>query len=219
MDKILEDYKAYYNARMKRFEGNPMYKNSYASEKAIYEAIAGCKELSEFKDRLGNLNIKNAVALIKDQAKARKENFLKMKEVIRAKCPIEILANINEDPDNINDVIEFVNEVNQKNIVDISIDGFTDIFYDNFKLLEDLQVYEEADVPSKWKSTRQQSIERDESAVKKSYKMNEDSARQWKEGWTFVYEPIGEHRHRRKIPLPSESIKKRIEQTKKIREG
>ncbi len=217
MDQILEDYKAYYHARMKRFEGNPMYENSYASEKAIYEAIAGCKELSEFKDRLGNLNTKNAVALIKDQAIARKENFLKMKEIIRAKGPAEILADINENPDNINDVIQFVNEVNQKNMVEISIDGFTDVFYSNFKLLEDLQVYKEADVPSKWKNKIQMSIKRDENAVIKSYQMNEENARQWKEGWTFVYKLIGEHRHYRKIPLPAESIKKRIEQTKRIR--
>jgi hypothetical protein len=54
--------------------------------------MAGCKELSEFKGWLGNLNIKNAVALIKDQAITRKENFLKMKEIIRAKGPAEILA-------------------------------------------------------------------------------------------------------------------------------
>ena len=77
MSNYLQDYKAYYQLRMKRFEGNPDYIKSFESEKAIYNAIASCNTLEEFKDKLGDLNEKNAIALIIDEYSIRLKHYRK----------------------------------------------------------------------------------------------------------------------------------------------
>jgi hypothetical protein len=216
MDQLLEDYKSYYKARMDRYEGSELYKNSYASEKALYEAMASCSQLEEFKDKIGNLNIKNAIALVKDKELARKKNFEQMKETVRAKGPAEILENIDKAND-INEVIRISNEIDQKNMVEISVDGFTDVFYDKIKFLEDIEIFEKAVIPDKWKSLQESSKKRAISDLCQRYDDNEKTAHQWKENWTFDYNLIWEERHRRKIPLSDEIVKRRIEETKKYR--
>ncbi len=83
MADYLEEYKTYHRLRMQRYQNNPEYKNSYESEKAIYEAIASCNTLEEFKDKLGNLNEKNALALIIDEYSIRLKHYEEIKEPIR----------------------------------------------------------------------------------------------------------------------------------------
>jgi len=212
----LEDYKSYYKARMDRYEGSQVYKNSYVSEKAIYEAMASCNKLEEFKDKLGDLNVKNGIALVKDKEAARKKNFDQMKETVRARGPAEILEKIGSASD-INEVIRISNDIMQKNMVEISIDGFTDVFYSNIKLLEDIEILGSAVIPKKWKSLQEDGKNKKISALKERYDDNEKTAHQWKEGWAFNYDSIWEERHRRRIPLSDEIVKSRIEETKKYR--
>ena len=91
MDDILQEYKDYYRARYERIAGNPRYPNSIASEKKLYDAMASCNELEEFKDKIGNLHELNAVALVLAQETIRNEEFTKLKEDIRALGPQSIV--------------------------------------------------------------------------------------------------------------------------------
>ncbi len=215
-DNLLEEYTAYYRARMQRYEGNPLYAHSHASEKALYEAMASCRELGEFKDKLGDLNIRNAIALVKDQAAARKKAYEAMKEPLRARGPAEILEKIDAARTDM-EVVRITSEIEQKNSNEISIDGFTDVFYYGFLYLEHIEVYETAQVPGKWKSQREGYRAEYVKSLKELYDTVERDARNWRPDWNFRYETVLEERHRRRIPVPDEALKRRIEQTKKLR--
>ena len=94
MDTLLEDYKSYYKSRMDRYENDPLFAFSYQSEKALSQAMDSCGELIEFKTKIGDLNIKNAIALVKDQETARLAHYKALQEVIRALAPTWILEKI-----------------------------------------------------------------------------------------------------------------------------
>ncbi len=94
MDQIFEDYKLYYKARMDKYENNPLYLYSYQSEKALSDAMQSCNQLADFKEKLGDLNVKNAIALIKDQETARLAHYSNLREEKRAISPGLILNDI-----------------------------------------------------------------------------------------------------------------------------
>lgn len=183
----------------------------------MYEAIASCEKLEDFRDKMmtGNLNVKNAIALAKDQATARKAHYEALKEVIRQKGPEEILSKVEKAQTDI-DLANLLAEIEQKNSLEISVDEFLSGFYGNFKLLEDLEVYKNAEVPAEWKDERQLGIERDSKAVKESIESDEENAQSWQQGWQYKFEQLWEERHRRKIPVPDASLEKRIAEIKAI---
>jgi len=216
MDQRHQDYIDYYRARVKKYENNPMYKNSYLSEKAIFEAISSCKELSEFKAKLdqGNLTLKNAVALIRDQETARLKFYEEIKETIKARGCAAILAALDSFT-NIQDLITETNNIRQKSSLEESVDGFVSNFYGDFIALENIQVDEQADVPSRWRAERKQSKEKTIADGRELYRETTlPRAREWDPSWNMNHNLVWEERHRRLIPVPDETIKHRITEHK-----
>ena len=58
---LLDEYKAYYSVKAERYADSPNYKHSDKAEKTLSEAMQSCSELSDFKEKMGNLNEKCAV--------------------------------------------------------------------------------------------------------------------------------------------------------------
>src|SRR4051812_30940781 len=114
MDTRHLEYIEYYKARLKKYENNPMYRNSYESEKALYDAIASCAQLEDFKNKVeeGKLPFKNAVALMKDQETAREKYYLSIKEPIRAQESTDILKMLDTIED-LGDLITKSNDIRQ----------------------------------------------------------------------------------------------------------
>jgi hypothetical protein len=219
MEERHKQYVKYYESRIKKFENSKLYSRSYETEKALYDAISTASDLNDFKTKLekGNLAVKNAIALTKDKVIAFKELYLKLKEFIRAQSSEEILEKIDEAKTD-QDVVNIVTDIDQKNSVKISVDLFTDGFYSDFKVLEDLEVWENAEVPDEWKTEIKETIQKDIADGWKQWK--EDilpNNRNWDPNWNFNYELIWEERHRRLIPFPDEIVKKRVEQHKNYR--
>ena len=213
------EYTQYYEARMKKYEGNPMYANSYQTEKALYELMRDAKSKEEYQEKFfgEKLNIKNAIALVKDRETARLNHLKEIKEDIRAKGPESILAEA-DGFENEHDLTTRCNELNQKNSVEISVDGLVDHFYSDFLALEHIEVAMKAEVPDRWKQEQQDYIKSEIEEGKKDWQERVlPNAHQWQEGWTLNYDLIWQERHRRKIPIPDESIKRRIEEHKKYR--
>jgi len=217
MEQRHKDYTDYYQTRMKRYENNSTYPFSYETEKAMYEAIASSEKLEDFKDKMmsGNLNVKNGIALAKDQATARKKHYEELKEFLRMKGQEEILNRVEEAQTDI-DLANLLAEIEQKNSNEIAIDEFLSDFHYNLKLLEDLEVYKNAEVPDEWKSERQEGIARDEKAVKESIESDEEQAQALKANWKYKFEQLWEERHKRKIPVPDAVLEKRIAEIKAI---
>jgi len=215
----LEEYQAYYKTRMERFENNPLYPNSYQSEKALYDAIASCSELEDFKGKLesGNLNIKNAIALIKDKYIARLAHFKELKEDIRALGPERVLSKIDQAATDL-EVVNMVSDIEVANGIEIAVDEFTDTFYTStWKVLEDIEVYEKAEIPDQYKAEFQSSIDEMKKSIRDRYQQEEENNTAWKAGWKFDFDLIWEERHRRKIPFKDDMLTKRINQAKQIK--
>lgn len=211
-----QEYIDYYKLRLKKYEGNPLYPNTYASEKALYDAIAGAADLNEFKARLeaGNLANKNANALVKDQETARLKHYREINEPIRAKEPERILEVIDSFTQ-VMDMITATNEIRQKVSLEVSVDGFVDQFYADFLVLENLEVERKADVPSSWKGEIEENIRETIADGRELY--NETTlprAREWQADWKLDHEQVWEDRHRRVIPVKDETIRRRIAEHK-----
>jgi len=219
MEERHKQYIKYYEARMKKYEKSKMYPRSYKTEKALFEAISSVSDLNEFKTKLEeeNLAVKNAVALTKDKETAFKELYDKLKEFVRAKSSEEILEKIDEAKTD-QDVVTIVTDIDQKNSVKIAVDLFTDEFYGDFKVLEDIEVWKNAEVPDEWKDEIHESVQRDIEKGRKDWQENVlPNNRNWDPNWNINYDLIWEERHRRLIPFPDEIVKERIEQYKNYR--
>lgn len=214
MVDYLNDYIEYYRVRMDRYYNDPDYANSYQSEKAIFEAIAGCKELGDFKDRLGNLNELNAVALSKDEYKIRLDHYLSIQENIRALGPKRIL----EKADQFNEVFNLmtmIGEEENRNMIEVSMDDIS-IFRDAWPMMDQIEIYEQANVPSEYKAERLKYANEIKEGLRERYHETTLERRKWQPDWKFNFELIWEVRHRRTIPYDDGQVKEKIGQLKNI---
>jgi hypothetical protein len=213
MPGYLEDYKAYYHLRMKRFEGNPVYTRTFESEKAIYDAIASCNTLEEFKDKLGDLNEKNAIALIIDEYNIRLKYYSEMYDTIRANgCRhiIDKAATIS----NVVDLMTMVSEEENKTNLELTADTIHP--FDDSGYIERIRVWEEANVPEQYKSRYQQYADEEKQKLMEAYAAVEKNLNDWQPGWKFNFNRILEERHRRKLPFSDEVLDNNIQYTKSI---
>jgi len=216
MDTLLEDYKAYYNARAERYKNDPNYPHSYSSEKELSAAMDSCSDLIEFRDKVGDLNIKNAIALVKDQETARLKHYEEMKESVRAKAPSQILAEIDRAA-NENEVVKIVSEIEQEVSVAITLDGFVDAIYgDLIPLVINRSVYENANVPENYREDFQREVSELTSKIRARYAEINTEGQQWDPSWKLHLDLVWENRHRRKIPLPDAVLENYLQTIKTL---
>ncbi len=208
------DYQEYYKARMDRYENDADYSNSYKSEKAIYDAIASCSELIQFKEKLGNLNELNAVALTIDEYTMRKNNYLKIKEIVRAKGPQRI-AEKSPAFSNVMDLMTMIGDEENKNRIEISMDDVS-FFTDSWSLLDQIEVYENGNYPSQYRNEKQQFANEAKKSIVENYHFVTEERRKWQPDWKFNFDLLWEDRHRRLIPFNDNSIKEKINAIKKL---
>ncbi|MCX6243908.1 MAG: hypothetical protein NTU98_04320 [Bacteroidetes bacterium] len=214
------DYIEYYRSRVKKYENNPMYKNSYLTEKALFEAVSGIENLEDFREIMETqkLHVKNAVALVKDKSIAEKDAFTEMKEIIRAHAAeriLEVIDSIQSEMELVKTCSQTASEAN----IEISIDQMVSFFYIDFPLMENVISWENAEVPSEWKNeiNSEWPAEARASLKKIWEETTVPQARYWAPEWNLNYDLLWEDRHRRLIPVPDEVLQKMIEQHKKAR--
>jgi hypothetical protein len=215
-----EEYIEYYKVKMLKYEDNPIYKNSYNSEKSLYDAISSSTDIDEFGRKIEkeNLAVKNAIALIKDHETARKKLYMEIKEDIRLHAPLRILDTIDSmknDMDIVNKVSEIENQVSKE----ISIDLFTTQFSDDLDILEEIEVYKNAQVPDEWKKKINQEIPNEmiRGGHDDWHSHVIPQAQTLKPDWEFEFDLLWDNRHRRLLPFSDEILKKRIQQFKDYR--
>ncbi len=211
MNNYLKDYQDYYRLRMQRYEGNAEYANSYQSEKAIYEAIASCTTLDEFKDKLGNLNEKNAIALVLDQYNIQLKHYTGMNEPIKADGCKRFLEKASTTS-NVQELITMINEEENKTSLAVTADTiqpFPDLGY-----IERSTIWAEAEVPEKYKQRYAQYAVEEKEHMQAAYTETTRQLNNWQPGWSFSFERILEERHRRLLPVPDDVLRDYIETTK-----
>ncbi|HAA00481.1 MAG TPA: hypothetical protein PK637_10940 [Flavobacteriales bacterium] len=209
MTDYLKEYQEYYRVRMQRYENDPEYTDSYQSEKAIYEAIAGVNEMEGFRERLGNLNELNAVAYTRDKQRMYLRHFESMQETVRAQTPKRIMDKA-PSYEKVMDLIEMINNEEAKGMLEITADSVSP--FDNWILLEYIELYSKADVPEQYKSTYKKYIDDYTKDQRERLAHSEGEIGKFVPGWKFKKDLPTEFRHRRKFPVNDAAFEARLKQ-------
>lgn len=214
-ESLLQEYKAYYAARANRYADNPDYVNTYRAEMKLSDAMQSCAVLDEFKTKIGNLNDLCAVSLMKDEMILEKKFFEKHQESIRVKASEKILENIDALSE-VMALISMVNEVMNKNMIEISIDeAHRQLMYD-WDLIDEAHIYANAVVPDNYKNKMQQLSGDLKKSVKENLAKLTENMHAWQADWKIKPELNLEYRHRRLIPFNGDIIKDQIEKYRNI---
>lgn len=214
MSDLLSQYKEYYKVRKERYEGNPNYPRTYETENAMYEAMNSCSELIEFKDKLGNLNEQNAVNLTMDEYTMWKKHFDELGEPVRVLASNRILEKA-DSCSSAQEIITVVQEEENKNSIEIAMDESVRFFIsDEWKYLDDIEIYENAEVPSSYKTSmdnkKQKAIEKIREAKEHLEKNNKD----WDPNWSYDPQENLKPHHFRLVPYSKEHLEEKLNQYK-----
>jgi hypothetical protein len=106
-----------------------------------------------------------------------------------------------------------VNETEQRVGIEVSVDLFTSYFFSDFTALDNLEVWENAEVPDEWKPEMAARVKEAKEEAEKLWKDTvEFRASEWKPGCKFDPALVHETRHRRLIPLSDETVGRRLRQ-------
>ncbi len=213
MKNYLEEYRAYYKTRMRRFENNQHYSNTYAVEKEMYETIASCSSMQQIREKFQKLSNGAAVALIKDEYAFRLAHLKELKENVRMQGPQRIIERASAYTQ-VNDLITMIGEEENKNNIEISVDTISP--FNDFRRLENIEIYENAQIPAKYKEKYMKIAAEEKQKMREDYVDTEKNMNQWQPGWKFNFNLIWEERHRRLLPYNDEVIKQSIERVKAI---
>jgi hypothetical protein len=216
MDKLFEDYKAYYLTRSKRYANNPNLRRLAAAEKDLSDAMLSCNKLEDFKEKIGNKNELCATAIALDQAEYRMRVYTELKEIVRAKGQAEILK-VCEPIENVTQLIQTSVDIMLENGKEISEDTMAVTYFKgNIFMLERIESYDQAEVPAEYQSKMKEWAEDIRKSIRDGYKSHLEETRKFHPNYTFKTELLWEYRHRRLIPLPDEILTKRINQLNNI---
>ena len=214
-DNALEEYKAYYITRAERFANNPNYKHSYEAEKNLSEAMQNCSILEEFKEKVGNLPEKCAIALIKDEHLVEKAFFDKHEEVVRVKAADRILEKA-ESCESAMDLVTLVTEVTNEVSILISMDESDREFHHRWGLMDEIEIYENAEVPDGYKKEFQETVAGIKESIVTAVTDLEANNASWQSDWKHKPDVVMEHRHRRLLPYSDEHIREQLSKYKSI---
>lgn len=215
MSDLLQEYKEYYRVRAERYAGNPNYKNSYEAEKNLSEAMQGCSELGEFKDRLGNLNNICAIALTKDKYLMEKAFFEEMQEPIRGAVSERILEKADEYTE-VFDLINMVNEEETRGMREVTLDEANRVFHHCWMMLDRIETYSQAEVPKAYQAEMQENVKYYADSIREMIKETEEQMQMLDPSWRHNPDIVKEYRHRRLLPYRDEHIDEQIAKYKKI---
>jgi hypothetical protein len=198
---------------MQRWQNNAVYSNSYLSEKALYEFVVACGTMEALQGRAEEfkaLTVKNAIALVKDQEALREKAYKYCKETIREKGPANILAQADTVQTDM-DLVSMVNKAMQQNSIEITVDELLAMFYSDFVIMENIEVYQQAEIPGEWKEKVKGYAQDIFDSCKKLWQQEQlPAARQWQPAWILDYNLLHEERHRRLIPVNDTELDKKI---------
>ena len=215
MDDILQEYKDYYRVRADRYKENPNYKNSFVAESNLSDVMQSCNELIEFKDKMGDLNEKCANAYIKDTHLMEKAFYEKHKEVVRILAATRILEKIDDCKNATECGMLVVDEMN-KNSLEISMDEWHREFQSDWKQMDQIEIYENAVVPSNYKSAMEKTASDIKARLIENLQSVEKEAQKFQPDFKLVPEKNKEHRHRRLIPYSDEHLDEQLAKYKSL---
>lgn len=217
MEQTHQEYVDYYRVRTERANEAGIYKESTAIEKERHEAIAQCAALADFKEanEKGDFGNRLAAAQVRDKARARLQHYEETEQTIRAAGEEATIA-LAEKPRDVMDLMTRIGEIENTTSINLIVDSATDNFYDAFRQLETIEMLEKADIPDEW---RKKALARVEEMIAKETEDFAEATRrvqEYKPDWTMDYDLVWETRHRRRIPMDDDVVKRRIAEHKRL---
>ena len=215
-DQRLEEYRAYYDARTERYANNPLMKHSYEAEKKLRDLFYRYDNLDEIGQNLGRLNTDCAFATWRDQYEMESEYYESVQEPVRKKGADDILANLDKYTD-LNDMMTMVTDQTNKNSVEVMSDeGSGKALLENWKRIDEIDIFNNAVVPAKYKSNMMESVANTKKSIVEDVKSTEDTLGKWIEGWRMKPELTREYRYRHIIPFSDEELEEHLKKFKNI---
>jgi hypothetical protein len=216
MEQRHQEYVEYYRARAKAYEGSPIYTETLAAERALLAAIESATDLDAFARTIEREHpeVRCAIALARDQARAEVEHFTSIDEPVRAGAGEQILTELGPDaaPSAI-EVTSTIAAIRDRNRVDVTIDELTRVFEGQLDQLENLEVLATAEVPDEWRADLDEQIA---DAHRRGHETWTTTVlpehRRWDPDWTFDESQVWETRFRRRLPIPDAVLERRLAQ-------
>jgi hypothetical protein len=138
-----------------------------------------------------------------------------MQEDVRILGPERILERVDQMETAL-DIAQMVVEESNKNSIEISMDeSHRELLY-AWKQLDDIEIYTNAEVPSKYKEKMKDIVEEAKESLRKTVERLEKNHAEWQQGWKLRPEMIMEHRHIRLFPYKMEDIEEQLQKYKSI---
>lgn len=216
MDPRHQEYVEYYRARLQRAEASRLYPETVAAERALFEAISTASDLEEFarREQEGRLALACAIARVRDVERAEASFYLELEETVRAQPHLEVLRRLDEAPPaSAADLNSLVSEIHSRWLLAISGDEtLRDEFWGDWKILEDIECDERAEVPGRWRAEREAAVARElERGARHFREHTIPSLRKFVPDYEPDWQQLWQLRHRRLFPLADAVVAERIE--------
>lgn len=220
MDQRHQEYVEYYHARLERAERCPLFPRTAAAERALFQAISTAPSLEDFRrlEQEGKLSLACAVGRAMDVAAAEAAFYTEIEETVRARPHQEVLQRLEQTPpQTVEDLTSVVTEINTRWQLEISRDEMLrDEFWGDWKILEDIECDELAEVPAAWREERREAVARELARGEKSWREQTLPAfRKFVPDFTPDWDALWQLRHRRLFPLADSVVAARIEDHKR----
>ncbi|MBU1068422.1 hypothetical protein KJ975_02545 [Myxococcota bacterium] len=215
MEQQHQEYVDYYRVRYEKVANHPKYPFTAHAERELYEAIAGAPSLEAFGEILQarGLNVKCAVARIRDNYTARARFYTELEETVRAGAALEILHHL--ETTEYTDVMalqSMVSDVETRWMNRISSDEhLIEEFWGDWKVLEDIECAEYAPVPERWKEKRRRLNAQEIARGIEAWRTRTlPEMRKFDPAYVPDHDLLRAPRHRRKVPVYDGAFERRI---------
>ena len=117
----------------------------------------------------------------------------------------------------LNDMMTMINDLSNKNNVEVTADeGSGKALFDNWKQIDEIDIFTKAVVPAKYKSNMMETVAKTKQSIVENVKSTEDTLGKWVEGWRMKPELTREYRYRYVMPYSDEEIEEHLKKFKNI---
>jgi len=216
----LDEYRDYYRARAHRYATNPLYPATAAAEQTLAQAVETSASMAEMQQRIvgDGLSLRCGIALAQDQAAARAALYARTGDDVRAQAPAEVLANVNAVTDAAA-LASLGSSAEQRAQQAVTVDELTRTWTMNLTALENIEVWQRARVPERWRSTLDEYAAEGAQLARDAWKHVSAEAQQHQAGWRVDPTVARAPRHRRLVPMPDQPFEQRLAEHVRLVDG
>jgi hypothetical protein len=216
-DQRMDEYRAYYRARLRRYDGNPLYPNMAQAERELCACVEASSSVEDMQRRVlaGGHCVDCGRALLRDQANARVALYSETADAVRAQAPAEVLASVDSVTDAAG-LASLASSAQARTDAAVTADELTRLWTQSIASLENIEVWQSAVVPDRWRDQLDEFVADTTRAEREAWAQVQARAAHHLPGWRFDESAAREQRHRRLVPLPDAVIGRRLAQHRAV---